>query len=229
MHHPRFSIRTVLFATLAVAILFACWVMFFQFRSNIVRGDPKEIADSLLPPISKGEQYLKPPNSPAEYVWLFAAYNNGRKEINVLVEKNAEIIRYRAFWLNSDYQLWCLDVKISGPQWDSLVSILQNEHASKLPNLVPQVSHAMTYRLNLRFRNEEHEACAYGIDDPSLFKTERNYAEDWRRVVYALLMFREKFPDEIRSVDFDADGMVDWDSSRKSDAILAEKLIDSPL
>ncbi len=147
----------------------------------------------------------------------------------MLVENDAGEIRYRAFWLNSDGKLWCLDEKLSGPQWESLMSILQSEHASKLPNLVPQVSHAMTYRLKLRLRNEEHEACAYGIDAPYLFQTERIYAEEWRRVVYALLSFREKFQDAIRIADFTEDGMVDWDSSRKSDAILDEKLSDLPL
>lgn len=224
-----FSIRTVLYATLTVAILITCWNLVRESRSNIVRGNPKEIADSLIPPISKGGHYLKPPNTPAEYIWLFAAYNNGRKEINVLVEKDAGIVRYRAFWLNYDSKLWCLDVNLSGAQWDTIMSILENEHALKLPNLVPRVSHAMTYRLKLRLRNEEHESCAYGIEYTDLFRTEQFYAEEWQRVVYGLLSFREKFPDEIRSADFVTDGMVDWNSARKSDANLSEKLVDLPL
>ncbi len=64
LHPFKFSIRSLLFGTLTVAMLIVGWQIVREFRSNIVRGNPKEIADRLLPPISKGGHHLKPPKSP---------------------------------------------------------------------------------------------------------------------------------------------------------------------
>lgn len=199
----------------------------FSPRSTIIHGNPKEIADSLLPPVSKGDHYLKVPNPPTQYVWLFGAYNNGRKEENVLVENDGQIVRYRAFWLNSDHNLWCLDVSLANAEWKALTSDLKKEHVSQLPNLVPHFSHAMTYRLKLDLENEQHEACAYGIESMHEFdmsRADKRYVNNWRNTISKLLAFRETFGDQIRSASFTLEGTVDWNSTQETDASLTEIL-----
>lgn len=187
-------------------------------------ADPHEIVDRLLPPISKGEHYLKHSASSVESVWLFGAYNNGRREVNVLVESDGQNVRCRSFWLNRDGKLWCLDIALSNAEWDNLITTLESERVDSLPNLVPDISHAMTYWLKYDVGDASHEACVYGLKRLNSFSKWRRdpYAENWKTIVDCLLELRKKYPERICATDFSPDGSVDWSSMQKTDAGLAE-------
>ena len=162
-----------------------------------------------------------------QFVWLFGAYNNGRKEENVLVENDGQTVRCRAYWLNSDGKLWSLDVSLPNSDWNGLLSQLQKERADTLPNLVPDVSHAMTYWLELDTSAMKHEACIYGmdlIDTFPLFSGDQRYAMNWKTIIDQMLQFREKYPDRIRSANFSTDGTIDWGSTSGTNATLNDIL-----
>jgi len=225
MARNRFSIRWLLALTMLVAIAIALCLHIFAPPSVAVAGDPQEIVNGLVPPISKGDHYLKPSASTVEFVWLFGAYNNGRKEENALVENDGENIRYRSYWLNSDGKLWCLDVALTNVEWTNLSAKLKDERVATLPNLVPNVSHAMTYWLKFDAGKTKHDACVYGIelmDTFSMFRGDQKYASNWRTIVDCLLQIRENHTDKIRSAEFLPDGTVDWNSSKDSDAQTTE-------
>lgn len=219
----QFSIRSLLIATMLIALLAGLCLFAVRPLSVVNHGDPAAIVDQLLPPISKGDHYLSPSPSSKKSVWLFGAFNNGRKEENVLIEKNGKDVRYRAYWLNADGKLWCLDLTLTVNDWNALISKLQNERIERLPNLVPDVSHAMTYWLKFDNGNSKHEACVYAIEWlDSLFPGEKRYANNWKAIIDCLLLIREQHPAKIRSAKFLPNGSIDWESAQQTTAPTTE-------
>ena len=208
-----------------MAIAVALCLRIFAPPSVAVTGDPQEIVNGLLPPVSKGDHYLEPSATTVESVWLFGAYNNGRKEENVLIENDGKNIRYRSYWLNSDGNLWCLDITLTNKDWTNLIANLENERFNKLPNLIPDVSHATTYWMKFDLGKTKHQACVYGIelmDTFPMFRGNQKSANNWKTIIDCVLRIRENHTDEIRSADFLPDGTVDWNSSQAFDAGTAE-------
>ena len=227
MPSKQFSIRWLLLATMFVALSITLCVYIYTPPSCAVAGDPKNIVEGLLPPVSKGGHYLKPSASSTQFVWLFGAYNNGRKEEHVLIENDGQKVRYRSYWLNSDGKLWCLDISLANTDWNLLLSELRGERADTLPNLVPNLSHGMTDWLELDAGAMRHEACIYGLDAADtfpLFRGDQRYAKNWKTIIDGMLQLRRNYPDSIRSASFSSDGTVDWGSSRETNTTLAEIL-----
>ena len=239
MPKKSFTIRWLLVLTTLIAVVVATCSYFYSPptvappntveppQTVIDQNDPQEIVDMLLPPISKGDHYLEPAASSVESIWLFGALNNGRREENVLIENDGQNVRYRSFWLNSDGKLWCLDVALSNAQWNELINKLRSERVEKLPNLVPDISHATIYWLKYDAANVQHEACVYGIslmDLFPLFESEQKYVNNWKTIIDCLLQIREEYQEEIYSAEFLDDGTVDWNSKQKTDAGLDEIL-----
>ena len=156
----------ILTSSLMLCLIFASCSFTDGERPSTLLDDvkPADLFYRLTPPCSAGNHFLPPPEATTEYVWLFGAYNNGRHEENVLVEKNGESIRLRAFWHLNSGDLVCCDTKIDGDEFTKLQSDLMADKVLDLPNIAPSVSHAMTYWLKFSDGTNNHESCAYCID-----------------------------------------------------------------
>jgi len=182
-------------------------------QSTIVDGDPSKLFYSLTPPVSSGDHYLKISGNASDYVWLFGAYNNGRREENVLIEKTPEAIRLRAWWYTSSDKMWCLESELSDREFHELLQGLKSNNAFDLPNLMPDVSHAMTYWVKIKNNSDKHEACAYYIDqapETTIFGRDKEFALNWSNVVSTILGMRTRESMQIRPAKFDKNGNVYW-------------------
>lgn len=198
-------------------------------KSAIVDLSSKELFYRLTPPCSAGDHYLHIPDETPEYVWLFGANNNGRFEVNVLIERNAESVRLRAFWHKHSGKLYCCDEEISFEQFEQLQSELVKENIVELPNLAPDVTHSMTYWLKYRDETHQHEACGYGIglDLPGLFnKQEQPLANHWKNCISTILRSRSFGKSNLRRAGFDEQGNVRWDGESMPESEIPSDFFD---
>ena len=181
-------------------------------KSAVVDTNPRELFYRLTPPCSAGSHFLPAPDDAIEYVWLFGAYNNGRHEENVLIEKNGKSVRLRAFWHLRSGDLVCCDTEIDFDEFKKLQSKLLDEQIFHLPNLSPDVSHAMTYWLKFSDGSDNHESCAYCIDLdlPGGNTDDQTSATRWKNTVSTILSMRLLAKSELRNSGFDEQGNVEW-------------------
>lgn len=185
-------------------------------ESTIVKTDAKTLFYQRAPECSSGDHYLKLPGDSADYVWLFGAYNNGRREENVLITRTSDSVRLQAWWLNRAGKMWCMDTFLSNSEFDTLLKTIDSNNVFELPNMDPLVSHAMTYWVKIKIGDKQHEACAYYVDrvqDTQVFDnpSDKDHAINWSHVVSELLRTRRLRFSAVRPATFDKDENVVWD------------------
>lgn len=200
-------------------------------QSRIVDTAPRSLFYSHVPPCSRGDHILKIEQVNTDFVWLFGAYNNGRHEENVLIEKTPGGARLRAFWHDQFGDFYTVDLEIEKSEFTSLITEISESDAFVLPNLDPPVSHGMTYWIKLKSGTEAHEACAYCVDIeedvPLIFnREEQAMAANWKSVVGSILKTRGSDPSKLRHSDFDDNGNIKWDGKLVSEAGSTGSILD---
>ena len=185
-----------------------------------IEGDASAIFFSLLADIYPPERYLTPSQESREYILLCGKYNNGAKEQCILIERQDDTVRLRAWWYGRTGDVWCIDIALSDARLDELWSVLETNEAFDLPNLYPDVSHGMTYLLQIQRGEEFHESLGYHVDDvasPEMFGPDQKMASNWSIIVANVLALRKINEEALTPTEFDENGCVKWGAPVSSD------------
>lgn len=165
-------------------------------------------------PVFGGRQLLQVDPNATEVVFLFGAFNNGRLEENIRIQKVGDKVALDAWWMTWRYpiELLALHHTMTEDEIKDIWTRLDAAGAFQLTDQSRQMSHAMTYWLKVGRGGKTHRAKVYGIGwrvSTTVFGDGGKLDPGWERTVFAILSLRDKFAHLIRPVAFAKDGSVD--------------------
>lgn len=165
-------------------------------------------------PTFEEKHHLQVPGHASESIFLFGAYNNGRNEENILIARAGGKVTLEAWWMDwqGPIELWSLRHTVSEEEFEALWKALEGAKCFDLTDEFRNMSHAMTYWVDLKKGAKSHRSKAYGLGwygSTTVVGGGGEISPGWVTTVATILGLRERYAHLIRPASFRPDGSIE--------------------